>query len=66
MQDVADNKQYYRLQTEKGDFMLIPANEFEVLADTYEEWVEQPDIDPFPLPFQYVGDAEPRLKEPEQ
>lgn len=59
MDDVGDNKQYYRIQAEQGDFMLIPHDEFTVLKDTYQEWVEEPIIDPFPLPVEYVGDAEP-------
>jgi len=57
--DVADNKQYYRIQGEQGDFMLVPYNEYEVLKETYKEWVEEPKIDPDPLPIQYIGDAEP-------
>jgi len=57
--DVADNKQYYRIQGEQGDFMLVPYNEYEVLKETYKEWVEEPKIDPDPLPVQYIGDAEP-------
>jgi PHD/YefM family antitoxin component YafN of YafNO toxin-antitoxin module len=57
--DVDKNKEYYRIQTEKGDFMLIPYNEYEVLKDTYQDWVEEPQIDPYPLPVEYVADAEP-------
>jgi hypothetical protein len=60
MDDVGDNKQYYRIQAEQGDFMLIPHDEFTVLKDTYQEWVDEPQIDPFPLPVEYVGDAEPK------
>lgn len=59
LDDVADNKEFYRIQTEEGDFMLVPYNEYEVLKDTYQEWVDEPKIDPFPLPVEYVGDAEP-------
>lgn len=59
MDDVGDNKQYYRIQAEQGDFILMPHDEFDVLRDTYQEWVEEPQIDPFPLPIEYVGDAEP-------
>ena len=59
MDDVGDNKQYYRIQAEQGDFMLIPHDEFTVLRDTYQDWVEEPSIDPNPLPVEYVGDAEP-------
>lgn len=60
LDDVADNKEYYRIQTEQGDFMLVPYEEYQVLKDTYQEWVEEPQIDPFPLPVEYVGDAEPK------
>lgn len=59
MADVENNKEYYRIQHEGGDVMLIPFTEYEVLKDTYQEWVEHPQIDPFPLPVQYVADAEP-------
>lgn len=59
MEDIGDNKAFYRLQTEQGDFMLVPYEEYSVLADTYQEWVDDKTIDPFPLPIQYVGDAQP-------
>lgn len=59
MEDIGDNKAFYRLQTERGDFMLIPYEEYSVLADTYQDWVDDKTIDPFPLPVQYVGDAQP-------
>jgi hypothetical protein len=59
MDDIGDNKAFYRLQTEKGDFMLIPHQEYEVLAETYQDWVEEPAITPFPLPVEYVGEAQP-------
>ena len=61
MEDVVENKEYYRIQYEKGDVMLIPFAEYEVLKDTYQEWVEHPQIDPFPLPVEYVGEAEPEV-----
>jgi PHD/YefM family antitoxin component YafN of YafNO toxin-antitoxin module len=57
--DVADNNQYYRIQGEEGDFMLVPFNEFEVLKETYKEWVDEPAINPDPLPIEYIGEAEP-------
>lgn len=60
--DVAENKQYYKIQTDDGDFILMPYNEFEVLKDTYKEWVDEPMLDPDPLPIQYLGDAEPKLE----
>jgi len=60
LDDVTDNRQYYRIQVEgQEDVMLVPYEEYEVLADTYQDWVEEPVIDPFPLPVQYVADAEP-------
>lgn len=60
MDDVSDNKQFYRLQTEQGDFMLIPYEEYTVLQETYRDWINEPVMDPFPLPVEYVGDAEPQ------
>lgn len=59
MEDVTENKQYYRVQTSDGAFILLPYDEYQVLKDTYQEWVDDPQIDPFPLPVEYVGDAEP-------
>jgi PHD/YefM family antitoxin component YafN of YafNO toxin-antitoxin module len=60
LDDVKDNRQYYRIQVEgQADVMLVPYEEYEVLADTYQDWVEEPAIDPFPLPVQYLADAEP-------
>lgn len=59
MADISDNKAFYKLQTENGDFMLIPYEEYSVLADTYQEWVDEPAINPFPLPVEYVGEAQP-------
>lgn len=59
MEDVETNKEYYRIQSDVGDVMLIPYNEYVVLKDTYQEWVEDPQIDPYPLPVEYVADAAP-------
>ena len=59
MDDVIDNQQYYRIQMEDTDVMIVPYKDYEVLKDTYQEWVEDPQIDAFPLPVQYVGEAEP-------
>lgn len=58
--DIEHNKEYYRIQTEKGDLMMVPFNEYEVLKDTYQDWVQDPQIDPYPLPVEYVADAEPK------
>lgn len=59
MDDITNNKQYYRIQAEIGNFMLVPYEEYDVLRNIYQDWVEEPQIDPFPLPVQYIGDAEP-------
>jgi hypothetical protein len=61
MDDISDNKQFYQLQAEQGNFMLIPYEEYTVLQETYRDWVSEPVMDPFPLPVEYVGDAEPQL-----
>ena len=65
LEDVEVNKEYYRIQGggEHPDVMLIPYNEYEVLKDTYQDWVEESLIDPYPLPVEYVGEAEPRICE---
>jgi PHD/YefM family antitoxin component YafN of YafNO toxin-antitoxin module len=59
LDDVVNNKEYYRIQGEENDVMLVPYDEYEVLKDTYQDWVDAPQIDPFPLPVEYVADAEP-------
>jgi len=59
LDDVVDNKEYYRIQGGENDVMLVPYDEYEVLKDTYQDWVDEPQIDPFPLPVEYVADAEP-------
>jgi PHD/YefM family antitoxin component YafN of YafNO toxin-antitoxin module len=59
LDDVGENKQYYRIQAEEGDFILVPYDEYEVLKETYQEWVEEPTIDPNPLPIEYIGEAKP-------
>jgi len=59
LDDVVENKEFYRIQGEKNDVMLIPFEEYEVLKETYQEWVDHPQIDPYPLPIEYVADAEP-------
>ena len=61
LDDVVDKKEYYRIQSGDGtpDVMLIPYDEYEVLKDTYQDWVEEPQIDPYPLPVTYVAGAEP-------
>lgn len=59
LDDVAENRQYYKIQAEEGDFMLVPYEEYQVLKETYQEWVDEPTIDPDPLPVQYIGEAKP-------
>lgn len=59
LDDVVNNKEYYRIQGDENDVMLVPYDEYEVLKDTYQDWVDEPQIDPFPLPVEYVADAEP-------
>ena len=59
LDDVVENKEFYRIQGEKNDVMLIPYEEFEVLKDTYQEWVDEPRIDAYPMPVEYIGDTEP-------
>jgi hypothetical protein len=59
MDDVIENKQYYRIQAPDSAFMLVPYDEYEVLKEVYQDWVYEPTIDPDPLPVQYLGDAEP-------
>jgi hypothetical protein len=59
LEDVEVNKEFYRVQSEAGDVMIIPYNEYVVLRETYQEWVDHPQIDPFPLPVEYIADAEP-------
>lgn len=59
LDDVVNNKEYYRIQGNGNDVILLPYDEYEVLKDTYQDWVDEPKIDPFPLPVEYVADAEP-------
>lgn len=41
IEDVENNKQHYLIKYEGGDAMLIPYESYEVLADTYKDWVEK-------------------------
>jgi PHD/YefM family antitoxin component YafN of YafNO toxin-antitoxin module len=59
LEDVEANKEFYRVQSEAGDVMLIPYDDYVVLRETYQEWVDHPQIDPFPLPVEYIADAKP-------
>jgi hypothetical protein len=44
----------------------MPYDHYEVMADAYKEWVDEPksslkeEFDPYPLPVMYVDDAEPK------
>lgn len=60
MVDIGENKQFYKLQTEDGDFMLIPHEEYTVLHEIYQDWVKEPTIASYPMPVEYIGDAEPQ------
>jgi hypothetical protein len=66
LDDVETNKEHYRIQGEAGDVMLVPIESYEVLKDTYKEWVEEPQnmpvegFDPCQLPLEYIAEAEPR------
>ena len=42
LEDVGANKEHYRIQCEKSDVMLIPIESYDVLKETYKEWVEEP------------------------
>ena len=66
LEDVETNKEHYRIQCEKGDVMLIPIESYDVLKETYKEWVEEPQnapvegFDPCQLPVEYIAEAAPR------
>ena len=66
LDDVGTNKEHYMIQYEEGDVMLIPIESYEVLKETYKEWVEEPQntpvegFDPCQLPVEYIAEAEPR------
>jgi len=66
--DCADNHVHYRIQLESGEsLMLIPADDYGIFQDVYEDWVAQPEneeVDGFdhkPLPVSYEGEAEPEV-----
>jgi len=66
--DCADNHVHYKiLLANDSALMLIPAEEYGVFQDVYEDWVAQPEneaiegFDHNPLPVHYLGDAEPTL-----
>ena len=68
LDDVAANKEHYRIQHEGGDVMLIPIESYDVLKDVYTDWVEEPQntppvegFDPQQLPVvEYVAETEPK------
>ena len=49
--DVGDNGQHYQIESDQGNLMLIPANEFDVLKDVYEDWIEDTQVNPDSLPI---------------
>jgi len=67
MDDVTYNKQFYRIQTEGGDVMLIPYESYEVLQNTYQDWVEdtkdtlKDEFDHLPIPVEYIKHAETEI-----
>jgi hypothetical protein len=63
LDDVADNKEHYRIEHEEGAVMFIPIESYDVLKDVYTDWVEEPQndppvegFDPHRLPVEYVSD----------
>jgi hypothetical protein len=68
LDDVAENKEHYRIQHGGGDVMLIPIESYDVLKDVYTDWVEEPQnnppvegFDPHHLPVvEYVAETEPK------
>jgi hypothetical protein len=67
LEDIEANKEHYRIQRDDGeDVMLVPVETYTVLKDVYTDWVEEPQneppveqFDPYPLPMEYIADAEP-------
>lgn len=69
LEDIDINKEHYKIQWEGKDIMLVPIETYDVLKGIYTDWVEEPQnnppvegFDPYPLPIEYVADAEPDLK----
>jgi PHD/YefM family antitoxin component YafN of YafNO toxin-antitoxin module len=64
--DVAENKEHYRIEHDNGAVMLIPIESYDVLKEVYTDWVEEPQnippvegFDPQQLPVvKYVPDSE--------
>lgn len=44
--DVMENKQYYHITDCEKPVVLMPCDEYMVLKDTYQEWVEESRVDP--------------------
>lgn len=65
LDDVSDNKEHYLIQSESGNVIMVPFESYDVLKETYEEWVEEPKnnpidgFDPYPLPMEYIAEAQP-------
>ena len=67
LEDIETNKEHYQIQRDDGEnVMLVPAETYTVLKDVYNDWVEEPrneppleQFDPYPLPMEYIADAEP-------
>jgi PHD/YefM family antitoxin component YafN of YafNO toxin-antitoxin module len=64
--DVAENKEHYRIEHDNGAVMLIPIESYDVLKEVYTDWVEEPQnippvegFDPHQLPVvAYVPDQD--------
>jgi hypothetical protein len=63
LEDVATNKEHYRIEHESGAVMMVPIESYDVLKDVYTDWVEEPQneppvegFDPHRLPVEYVTD----------
>jgi PHD/YefM family antitoxin component YafN of YafNO toxin-antitoxin module len=64
--DVANNKEHYRIEHDNGAVMLIPIESYDVLKEVYTDWVEEPQntppvegFDPHQLPVvKYVPESE--------
>jgi hypothetical protein len=48
--DVAENKEHYRIEHDNGAVMLIPIESYDVLKEVYTDWVEEPQNNP-PVPL---------------
>lgn len=47
LEDVETNKTHYRINNGRGDVVLIPYTNFEVLIDAYKTWVNDSSLDEY-------------------